>query len=107
MQRNFTATAYTDLNEFVYGKSVHPVTCKNGMVIGAGEIYPELNFTLPPILIAEDTMPEVIRQYREIITGACQRAVELFSTPYVAEIELLPPTTYNPAWGIEIVKNVR
>ena len=107
MAKNFTSTAYSNINDFVYGQSIYPVTCKNGMVIGGGDIYPELNFTLPSMLITQETLPEVIRQYREIITGACERANELFSSPFVAEIELLPPTTYNPQWGIEIVKNVR
>ncbi len=107
MSKNFTFTAYKNLNDFVYGQAIFPVTCKNGMVIGGGDIYPELNFTLPPMLITQETLPEVVRQYREIITGACERAKELFSTSFVAEIELLPPTTYNPRWGIEITKNVR
>lgn len=107
MSKNFTFTAYKNLNDFVYGQAIFPVTCKNGMVIGGGDIYPELNFTLPPMLITQETLPEVVRQYREIITGACERAKELFSTSFVAEIELLPPTTYNPQWGIEITKNVR
>lgn len=107
MSKNYTSVAYKDLNDFVYGKSIYPVTCKNGIVIGGGDVYPELNFTLPTMLITEETMPEVIRQYREIITGACERAKELYSTPFVAEVELLPPTTYNPNWGIEITKNVR
>ena len=107
MSKNYTSVAYKNLNDFVYGKSIYPVTCKNGIVIGGGDVYPELNFTLPTMLITEQTMPEVIKQYREIITGACERAKELFSSPFVAEIELLPPTTYNPKWGIEITKNVR
>jgi methanol--5-hydroxybenzimidazolylcobamide Co-methyltransferase len=105
--KSFSSTAYTNLNDFVYGKSIYPVTCKNGMIIGGGDIYPELNFTLPSMLITQESMPEVVAQYREIITGACERARELFSSPFVAEIELLPPTTYNPQWGIEIAKNVR
>jgi methanol--5-hydroxybenzimidazolylcobamide Co-methyltransferase len=107
MSKIFSSTAYNKLDDFVYGSSIAPVKCKNGMVIGGGDVYPELNFTLPPMQITKDTMPEVIRQYREIISSACKRAVELFSTPFVAEIELLPPATYNPQWGIEIVKNVR
>ena len=107
MSKIFNTVAYTNLDDFVYGQSKFPVTCKNGMVIGGGNVYPELNFTLPTMIIDKNTMPEVIRQYREIIDGACKRAVELFSTPFVAEIELLPPATYNPEWGIEITKNVR
>ncbi len=49
-------------------------------------------------------MPEVRRHYREIITGACQRAVELEAPGIVVEFETLPPMTENPAWGIELTR---
>ncbi|NMA64775.1 MAG: methanol--corrinoid methyltransferase, partial [Clostridiaceae bacterium] len=103
----FNELAYKNLNDFIYGSSIHPVYCKNGLVIGGGQIYPELNFTLPPMLINKDTMPEVLKQYKSIIEDACKRARELFTPGFVVEIELLPPTTYNPEWGIEIIKTVR
>lgn len=103
----YNQLAYENVNEFIYGSCKSPVICKNGMVIGGGLIYPELNFTLPTMLITKDTMPEVIKQYKEIIEDACKRAKELFSPGLVAEIELMPPTTYNPEWGIEITKVVR
>ena len=103
---NFNETAYKNLSDFVYGKSLYPVSLKNGMSIGGGIVYPEVNFTLPPMLIEKDTMPEVIRQYREIITGICDRAKELYVPGFVAEIETLPPLTENPEWGIEVCKNV-
>ena len=106
MGKNFTTTAYQNLNDFVYGKSLHPVALKNGMVIGGGTVYPEINFTLPPMLITQDTMPEVIRNYKEIITGVCERARELYVPGFVAEIETLPPMTVTPAWGVEVCKTV-
>ena len=103
---HFTKTAYENLSDFVYGKSLNPVTLKNGMTIGGGLVYPEINFTLPTMLITKDTMPDVIRNYKEIITGVCERAYELHAPGFVAEIETLPPLTENPAWGIEVCKTV-
>jgi len=103
---NFTTTAYKQLSDFVYGKSLYPVPLKNGMVIGGGTMYPEVNFTLPTMMITKETMPEVIRNYKEIITGVCERAKELYVPGFVAEIEVLPPMTVNPAWGVEVCKTV-
>ncbi|MCL2572775.1 MAG: methanol--corrinoid methyltransferase [Defluviitaleaceae bacterium] len=102
----FKTTAYENLSDFVYGKSLHPIALKNGMVIGGGTMYPEVNFTLPPMLITKDSMPEVIGHYRDIITGICDRARELYVPGFVAEIETLPPMTENPSWGIEVCKTV-
>ncbi|MEA4870661.1 MAG: methyltransferase MtaB domain-containing protein [Christensenella sp.] len=106
MNQRFNQTAYANLNDFVYGKALHPVVLKNGMSIGGGTVYPEINFTLPPMLITKETMPDVIKNYREIITGVCDRARELYVPGFVAEIETLPPMTENPAWGIEVCKTV-
>lgn len=101
---HYKTLAYENLDEFVYGSAKKPVTLKNGLVIGGGTLYPEINFTLPTMQITKETMPEVIRQYKEIINGVCKRATELYLPGLIAELELLPPTTYNPGWGIEITK---
>jgi len=103
----FNQLAYDNVNDFIYGVSKKPVVCKNGLVIGGGTIYPELNFTLPTMIITKDSMPDVIKEYKAIIEDACKRAKELYVPGLVVEIELLPPTTYNPEWGIEITKAVR
>jgi len=103
----FNKLAYENVNDFIYGVSAKPVVCKNGLVIGGGTIYPELNFTLPTMMINQSTMPDVIKEYKAMIEDACKRAKELYVPGLVVEIELLPPTTYNPQWGIEITKAVR
>ncbi|MDR2487206.1 MAG: methanol--corrinoid methyltransferase [Clostridiales Family XIII bacterium] len=103
---SYNAVAYDRLEDFVYANAVHPVTLKNGMTIGGGTLYPEVNFTLPTMLITEETFPEVVRIYKEIATGISERANVLQAPGFVAEIELLPPTTFNPKWGIEICKAV-
>jgi methanol---5-hydroxybenzimidazolylcobamide Co-methyltransferase len=105
-KQKFTKTAYQNLDDFIYGKALYPVSLKNGMVIGGGVIYPEINFTLPTMSIEKSTMPEVIANYRELITGICDRARELHVPGFVAEIETLPPMTFNPEWGVEVCKVV-
>lgn len=105
--RTYDGLAYIDLNDFIYGSAKKPVVAKNGMVIGGGLIYPEIKFTLPPMEITAATMPEVLNQYKEIVDGVCKRARELYVPGLVVEVELLPPMTFNPEWGIEIVKLIR
>jgi len=105
-KKQFNETVYTDINAFVFGRAKYPVALTNGMVIGGGTVYPEVNFTLPTMQITKDTMPDVIRNYTEIITGICERAKELYVPGFVAEIETLPPMTENPEWGIEVCKTV-
>ena len=92
------------LDEFVFGWAPHPVTCGRGIVCGAGTVYPEVNFTLPPIDINESTWAEVCRQYSEMIEGVCRRAVELEVPGLLVEFETLPPMTVRPEWGAEITR---
>jgi methanol--5-hydroxybenzimidazolylcobamide Co-methyltransferase len=87
-----------------FGVAPKPLTTRRGLSIGGGIVYPELNFTLPPMFVNESTMPEVRTQYQQIITGALQRAVELEAPGLVVEFETLPPMTENPAWGIELTR---
>ncbi len=100
-RKSFTKTAYTNVNDFIYGKSVHPVTTKRGLVIGGGTIIPEVNFTLPTMLVTKETMPEVLDIYREISEGICQRAVELEVPGVQLECEWVPQVTFEPEWGIQ------
>jgi methanol--5-hydroxybenzimidazolylcobamide Co-methyltransferase len=105
-QKTFNTTLYRDLDTFIFGKSVYPVKLGNGMIIGGGTVYPEINFTLPPMTIDKTTMPQVIENYREIITGICERARDLSVPGFIAEIETLPPMTFNPEWATEVTKTV-
>jgi methanol---5-hydroxybenzimidazolylcobamide Co-methyltransferase len=99
--------AYKNAAEMIFGKSLKPIQCRNGMVIGGGLVYPEINFTLPQMSIDVSTFDEVKNQYRQMITGVCQRALDLHAPGIVVEIELLPPMTINPSWGIEVTKIVK
>ena len=91
-------------SSLVFGSAPHPLTTRSGMVIGGGQVYPELNFTLPSMEINKDTMPRVLEHYKEIINGALRRAVDLESQGVVIEFETLPPMTEFPEWGLAIVR---
>jgi methanol--5-hydroxybenzimidazolylcobamide Co-methyltransferase len=101
---HFSKLAIGNSADLRFGISPKPLTTRRGLTIGGGIVYPELNFTLPPMFVDESTMPEVRRQYQQIIAGALQRAVELEAPGLVVEFETLPPMTEHPAWGIELTR---
>lgn len=107
MTKQFTKLAYDSVDDFLYGICPNPVTCKNGMVIGGGLLYPEVNFTLPAMNATEETLPEAKRIYQEIITGVLDKALQLHAPGLVIEFETLPQYTEHPEWGIEIHKILR
>ena len=47
----YTSLAIDDPIELTFGIAPKPLTTRSGMIIGGGTVYPELNFTLPPITI--------------------------------------------------------
>jgi methanol---5-hydroxybenzimidazolylcobamide Co-methyltransferase len=87
-----------------FGVAPRPLKTRRGMTIGGGIVYPELNFTLPEIDIVAANMPAIEGQYRQMITSALDRAVELEAPGLVIEFETLPPMTQTPAWGIAITR---
>ncbi|MGA9452575.1 MAG: methyltransferase MtaB domain-containing protein [Verrucomicrobiia bacterium] len=101
---NFRNLAVSNPADLRFGVAPKPLMTRRGMAIGGGLVYPELNFTLPPMFVDKSTMPEVRGQYQQIITAALQRAVELEAPGLVVEFETLPPMTENPAWGIELTR---
>ncbi|NPV87187.1 MAG: methanol--corrinoid methyltransferase [Anaerolineae bacterium] len=103
----YQSLSISNLNDFIYGRSPRPVRLKNGMEIGGGVVYPELNFTLPDMIIDATTLPEVRRQYTQMIREACNRAVELRAPGLQVEFELLPDQTLVPEWGAEVVRILR
>jgi methanol--5-hydroxybenzimidazolylcobamide Co-methyltransferase len=100
----FKTLAIANPAELIFGRAPKPVSTRSGMIIGGGMVYPELNFTLPPLHIDAHTMSEVRRHYEQIIEGALRRAAELEAPGVVIEFETLPPMTENPSWGLDIVK---
>jgi len=90
--------------DLMFGLAPHPVKTPRGLVIGGGQVYAELNFTLPMMSINSNTLNEVYGHYREIAEGALERAVHLNSKGVVLEFETLLEMTKTPDIGVEIVK---
>ena len=90
--------------DLMFGKAPRPVKTRRGLEIGGGQVYAELNFTLPIMSINDSTLKEVYEHYREIAEGALERALHLESKGVVLELETLLEMTKTPTIGIEIVK---
>ncbi|MDR3791839.1 MAG: methyltransferase MtaB domain-containing protein [Terracidiphilus sp.] len=98
----FSSLAIATPEALVYGVSPHPLTCGLGLTIGAGTVFPEVNFTLPPMNMTPETWPQVVAHYEEMGAQIVRRAVALHVPGIVLEFELLPPMTENPEWGAEL-----
>ena len=103
----YDSLAIPDVNELVFGKAPRPVKCGFGLEIGAGLVFPEVNFTLPPIGISEETWPEILHEYEEMATNIVRRAVAMKVPGVVLEFELLPAMTEKPEWGAEVTTLLR
>ena len=100
--RTFTNLAIASQEQLVYGISPHPVTCGLGLTIGGGLVYPEVNFTLPPMNMTEETWPEAVAHYEQMAAQILRRSASLGTPGIVLEFELLPPMTQRPEWGAEL-----
>ena len=90
----------------MFGRCPRPLRV-GGLVIGGGIVYPELNFTLPPMAVTAQTMPEVREEYRQMADDACERACALQVPGLVLELELLPELTREPEWGAQVTAILR
>jgi methanol--5-hydroxybenzimidazolylcobamide Co-methyltransferase len=102
--RVFSTPAVTDPDELVFGRAPDPVRCGLDLEMGNGAVYPEINFTLPPMLIEPATWPRVREIYTGIIDNLCNRARDLGLAGLLVEFEQLPPMTGQPAWGAELTE---
>jgi len=90
--------------DLIFGIAPKPVKTRRGLEIGGGQVYTELNFTLPVMSINESTLNQVFEHYREIAEGALARAVDMHSKGVVLEFETLLEMTKTPDIAVEIVK---
>jgi methanol--5-hydroxybenzimidazolylcobamide Co-methyltransferase len=100
----YTRLAIEDPRELVFGTAPNPVTCGFGLQVGSGQVFPELNFTLPPMSIEESTWGAVREHYSEMGAMIRRAAPRLQLPGLMVEFELLPPMTEHPAWGAEITR---
>jgi methanol--5-hydroxybenzimidazolylcobamide Co-methyltransferase len=97
----------TSPNELIFGTAPFPVTCGQGLVIGGGLVYPEINFTLPTMLINEANWKQVLTHYHAICERVLLREKKMGVPGLVIEFEQLPDMTMNPALGGEITALIR
>jgi len=102
MHKTFETLAITRAEDLRFGIAPLPVSCGYGLRIGAGQVYPELNFTLPVMSIEDATWQEVRAHYQELGEMIVRASKRLRLPGLVVEFELLPPMTEKPAWGAEI-----
>jgi methanol--5-hydroxybenzimidazolylcobamide Co-methyltransferase len=96
------ALAVAACEDLVFGNAPRPVHCGFGLTIGAGMVFPEVNFTLPAMAVDESTWSAVLAHYDEMGVNILKRAVALKTPGIVLEFELLPAMTEHPEWGAEI-----
>jgi methanol--5-hydroxybenzimidazolylcobamide Co-methyltransferase len=107
MKRHFDSLTVSDPDGLLFGRAPAPVTCGFDVTIGAGLVYPEVNFTLPAIAVEESTWPQVVAHYEEMAGAILRRAASLATPAVVLEFELLPAMTETPEWGAEITALLR
>lgn len=79
----------TNPEDLMFGIAPNSVRTRRGLEIGGGQVYAELNFTLPTMSINDSTLTQVYGHYREITEGALERALDLNSKGVVLELETL------------------
>ena len=86
-------------NDLVFGVAPDPVRCGLGLEIGAGKVYPEVNFTLPTM--ESDRRPPGRRSAPTTrkSAGKSWRDARLKAPGLVLEFEHLPPMTERPEVG--------
>jgi methanol--5-hydroxybenzimidazolylcobamide Co-methyltransferase len=103
----YTHLAVPSPADLVFGRAPKPLSCGFGLTIGQGMVFPEVNFTLPPLALTSDTWPEAVRHYEEMAEAIIRRALALRLPGLVLELELLPPMTERPEWGAQITTLLR
>ncbi len=103
-QRSFDELAVARPAELVFGRAPRPVRCGLELALGVGQVFPEINFTLPAMLIEPGTWARVKEIYTGIIDSVLRRARELALPGLMVEFEHLPPMTAEPAWGAELTE---
>ena len=100
--QQWTALTIADPQDLVFGVTPKPLHCGFDLTIGNGEVYPEVNFTLPAISVDAEHWQEIIAEYRDMAARILKRALSLKVPGIVLEFELLPAMTDVPEWGAEI-----
>ncbi len=102
MPQKFNTLSITSPQQLMFGRASKPLSCGFGLQLGKGKVHPELNFTLPTMVLNESSWAAVLAHYEEIGSIIRRAAPRLRLSGLMAEFELLPPMTEHPSWGAEI-----
>ncbi len=102
----FSSLAIDNPAQLCFGQAPTPLITRRGLHIGAGTVYPELNFTLPPMHIQSESIPEIQTMYEQILKDACSRALDLELEGLVFEFETLVEMTTIPSIAIDITRRM-
>ncbi len=100
----YQSLAISDPGQLIFGTAPKPVTTSRGLIIGGGKVYPELNFTMPPMSINRETLSGVTSAYRTIVRDGLERMRQMHGPGVIFELETLLEMTQDPEIGVEIVK---
>jgi methanol--5-hydroxybenzimidazolylcobamide Co-methyltransferase len=106
MKRVFKELAYTDEKDLVFGRAKHPVTCGYGLTIGGGEVYPEVNYTLPTMNVVGN-LAAVRAEFRTMVREILERCAKLQVPGVVLEFEHTFDLTDNPEWGADVTRDTK
>ncbi len=98
----FSQLAIPSPDDLVFGASPKPLACGFDLVVGGGQVFPEVNFTLPAISVSDENWGKVVAHYEEMAKNILKRVIALRAPGVVLEFELLPAMTETPEWGAEI-----
>lgn len=99
--------AYDSADALTFGSALFPVTVGHDVVVGRGEVLPEVKFTLPAMLIEEKSMAAIRQIYREAAGQILQKALLLDQSALVLEFEQLYEMTSNPDLGAQLTADLR
>ncbi len=98
--------AIKSAEQLLFGQAPHPVRTARGLEFGSGIVYPEVNFTLPPMHVNFNTLSAIRKQYRDIARDILNRGLELETPGVVLEFEALLEMTKEPDIGIAIIEEM-
>ncbi|MEO0293461.1 MAG: methyltransferase MtaB domain-containing protein [candidate division WOR-3 bacterium] len=105
--KKYNSLAYKKAQDIWFGRSLHPLVCGFGLRIGDGKVFPEINYTLPPMSVSMNNIEEIEKQYDFMVKGILKRAVTLQVPGIVLEFEHLPPMTDILEIGVRITKKTK
>jgi methanol---5-hydroxybenzimidazolylcobamide Co-methyltransferase len=98
---NFSsAMAYEKPEEMIFGTAPKPVKTKRGLIIGGGQVIPEI---VPhPRPGSEKSIKTLLREFERATQDALERCVVVGHPAVVVEHEHVFQMTHDPKWGMDI-----